>query len=102
MSYAWFIPVVAAVSFFLTAVLRKYAISRSLMDVPNARSSHVIATPRGGGVAIVVAFVMSMVFLYVAGLISTAVFVANAGAGTAIALIGFMDDHGHIAARWRL
>lgn len=102
MSYAWFIPVVVGVSFLLTAILRRYAISQSLMDVPNARSSHVVATPRGGGVAIVVAFVMSLGFLYVTGLIPAEFFFAIAGAGGAIAMIGFMDDHGHIAARWRL
>ncbi|WP_160108872.1 MraY family glycosyltransferase [Pseudomonas izuensis] len=102
MSYAWFIPVIVGISFLLTAALRKYAISRSLMDVPNARSSHVVATPRGGGVAIVVAFVVSLVSLYAAGLMTAGAFLANAGAGAAIAIIGFMDDHGHIAARWRL
>ncbi|HEF4759225.1 TPA: glycosyltransferase family 4 protein [Pseudomonas putida] len=102
MSYAWFILVGVGVSFLLTAALRRYAVSRSLMDVPNARSSHTIATPRGGGVAIVVAFVLSLGFLYTVGLMSPAAFVAISGAGAMIALIGFMDDHGHIAARWRL
>lgn len=102
MSYAWFIPVAAGLSFLLTAALRMYAISRSLMDVPNARSSHVVATPRGGGVAIVLAFIMSLVFLYGAGLTSPSIFFAIAGSGIFIAIIGFMDDHGHIAARWRL
>jgi len=102
MNYAWFIPVAVCISFFLTAALRKYAISRRLMDVPNARSSHVVATPRGGGVAIVVAFIVSLVFLDAAGLITTSVFFSSAGAGLWIALIGFMDDHGHVAARWRL
>ncbi|KAB0490647.1 MraY family glycosyltransferase [Pseudomonas vancouverensis] len=102
MSYAWIIPVVIGVSYLLTASLRKYAISRSLMDVPNARSSHVVATPRGGGVAIVVAFILSMVFLSATGSMSVTAFLAIAGAGAVIALIGFMDDHGHIAARWRL
>jgi Fuc2NAc and GlcNAc transferase len=102
MNYGWLILVAVSVSFLLTAALRKYAIARSLMDIPNARSSHVVATPRGGGVAIVVAFVLSLVFLYACGLMSGAVFIAFTGAGVAIALIGFMDDHGHIAARWRL
>ncbi|MFJ4195323.1 glycosyltransferase family 4 protein [Pseudomonas sp. NPDC089534] len=102
MSYTWFVPVVVGISFLLTAMLRRYALSRSLMDIPNARSSHVVATPRGGGVAIVVAFLISLGFLYANGLITGAFFFANAGAGGAVALIGFMDDHGHIAARWRL
>ncbi|MEE9676820.1 glycosyltransferase family 4 protein [Pseudomonas moraviensis] len=102
MSYGYFIPLVFGISFLLTAVLRRYAISRSLMDVPNARSSHVVATPRGGGVAIVVAFILSLGFLFFTDLISARLFFAMAGGGGAIALIGFMDDHGHIAARWRL
>lgn len=102
MSYAWFIPVIAGISFFMTAQLRSYALSRSLMDVPNARSSHSIPTPRGGGVAIVVAFLLALALLFFMGVISLADFLAMAGAGAAIAIIGFMDDHGHIAARWRL
>jgi Fuc2NAc and GlcNAc transferase len=102
MSYAWFIPLAFGISFGLTAALRRYAISRSLIDVPSARSSHTIATPRGGGVAIVVAFVLSLGFLYAVGLMSTAGFIAGAGAGIVTALIGFLDDHDHIAARWRL
>lgn len=102
MIYAWFILVPIGISYLLTAALRNYAISRSLMDVPNARSSHLVATPRGGGVAIVVAFIVSLIFLYAAGLITPSAFFASAGAGVSTALIGFMDDHGHIAARWRL
>ncbi|WP_077046221.1 glycosyltransferase family 4 protein [Pseudomonas sp. KK4] len=102
MSFVWFIPAAFCISYLLTAALRRYAISRSMIDVPNARSSHTVATPRGGGVAIVTSFFISLIFLYAAGLTGTAFFVANAGAGFAIALIGFMDDHGHIDARWRL
>ncbi|QQZ40465.1 glycosyltransferase family 4 protein [Pseudomonas sp. SK3(2021)] len=102
MSYVWFIPVIGGVSFLLTAALRKYALFRSLIDIPNARSSHSVPTPRGGGVAIVLAFLLASGFLFFAGIISSSAFLAIAGAGAAIAVIGFMDDHGHIAARWRL
>jgi Fuc2NAc and GlcNAc transferase len=102
MSYGWFIPVIVAVSLSLTWVLRRYALSRSLMDIPNARSSHSIPTPRGGGVAIVLAFTLAMLMLFVAGLMTSREVLAIAGAGSLIAIIGFMDDHGHIAARWRL
>lgn len=102
MSYGWFIPVIVAVSFSLTWALRRYALSRSLMDIPNARSSHSVPTPRGGGVAIVLAFTLALGMLLVAGLIPSSAVLAIAGAGALIAVIGFMDDHGHIAARWRL
>ncbi|WP_449123542.1 MraY family glycosyltransferase [Pseudomonas sp. MPG01] len=102
MSYGWFIPVIVVVSFFLTWTLRRYALSRSLMDIPNARSSHSVPTPRGGGVAIVLAFTLALGMLLFAGLMSSSAFFAIAGGGALIAVIGFMDDHGHIAARWRL
>lgn len=96
------IATVAFLSLFLTALLRRYALSRSLMDVPNARSSHSVPTPRGGGVSIVIAFVVALVVLSQIGLISMNALIALIGAGGLVAIIGFMDDHGHIAARWRL
>ncbi|MEE4719190.1 glycosyltransferase family 4 protein [Pseudomonas alliivorans] len=96
------IMTIALASLLLTALLRRYALSRSLLDVPNARSSHSIPTPRGGGVAIVVAFLLAIVVLAGTGQISVATSMAIVGAGGMVAVIGFMDDHGHIAARWRL
>lgn len=102
MSYWWITPAIAVVSFFLTAALRRYAITRSLLDIPNQRSSHSLPTPRGGGVAIVLAFIVALVFLFGFGVVTGSEFLAIAGAGGVVAVIGFMDDHGHIAARWRL
>lgn len=102
MSYWWLIPSLAVISYAFTAILRRYALSRSLLDIPNGRSSHSVPTPRGGGVAIVLTFLAALVALYVGGLISQAIFFALAGAGMLTAIVGFLDDHGHIAARWRL
>lgn len=102
MSFWWFFVGVGVASFVLTAFLRQYALARSLMDIPNARSSHSIATPRGGGVAIVIVFLVGLCILYAQSLIGLSTFCAMALAGLLVALIGFMDDHGHIAARWRL
>jgi len=96
------IPGAAVLSLLLTAGLRRYALSKSLMDVPNARSSHSVPTPRGGGVSIVVVFLVALFLLTGTQLVSLTTMAALAGAGVIIAVIGFMDDHGHIAARWRL
>ncbi|MEN1831367.1 glycosyltransferase family 4 protein [Pseudomonas lijiangensis] len=93
---------VAVLSLGLTAVLRRYALSRRLMDIPNARSSHKIPTPRGGGVSIVVAFLLAIVLLGLGDRIPSSALIAILGSGGLVAVIGFMDDHGHIAARWRL
>lgn len=98
----WLLATVFALTLMLTGLLRKYALSRGLMDVPNARSSHEMPTPRGGGVAIVLSFLITLPFLGGVGGLSSAFLISLIGAGALIALIGFLDDHGHIAARWRL
>jgi Fuc2NAc and GlcNAc transferase len=102
MIYLWLAPALAFLSFVLTAALRRYALSRSIIDIPNARSSHTIPTPRGGGVAIVVTFLIALPVLGFFGLFPWQDLLAIGGSGAIVAVIGFMDDHGHIAARWRL
>ncbi|GLZ85875.1 glycosyl transferase [Metapseudomonas resinovorans] len=102
MSIWWLLPAMAGVSLFLTGALRRYALARSLMDIPNGRSSHSVPTPRGGGVAIVVSFLAVLPLLALGGVLDWSVMWALIGAGAWIALVGFLDDHGHIAARWRL
>lgn len=99
----WLIlPAVAGLSLLLTGGLRRYALARSLIDIPNARSSHSVPTPRGGGVAIVVSFLLALPLLGFGGLESWPYVFSLLVAGAGIAVLGFLDDHGHIAARWRL
>lgn len=102
MIFWWLIPVVLFLSFVLTAGLRRYALVRSIIDIPNARSSHSVPTPRGGGVAIVLAFLLTLPILGWTQFVPIEGVIAIGGAGALIAVVGFMDDHGHIAARWRL
>ncbi|WP_411564468.1 MraY family glycosyltransferase [Pseudomonas shirazensis] len=91
-----------ALSFALTYGLRRYALAREIIDIPNARSSHTVPTPRGGGVAIVLSFILSIIALSSFSIISAAEFWAMLGSGLSVAALGFLDDHGHVAARWRL
>lgn len=102
MSEWWIAPPVILASFLMTEGLRRYALAKSIIDVPNARSSHAVPTPRGGGVAIVVSFLLALMALGAMGLLTLPLVLGLAGSGGLIAIIGFMDDHGHIAARWRL
>ena len=103
MELLWlFLLLIGSVSWALTGLLRRYALSNSLIDIPNERSSHFTPTPRGGGVSIVVAFQVGSIFLWIMSILDNMVFVGLSGAGLIIAIIGFIDDHGHIAARWRL
>ncbi|OEC35317.1 Fuc2NAc and GlcNAc transferase [Pseudomonas cuatrocienegasensis] len=103
MNFFWLLfPIVTGFSLGMTCVLRRYALTRSIIDIPNARSSHSVPTPRGGGVAIVLVFLAALFWLAVQGLTEPAVAYALGGAGASVAVLGFLDDHGHIAARWRL
>lgn len=102
MIFWWLLISVFLISSALTLVLRRYALAKSLMDIPNKRSSHSIPTPRGGGVAIVVTFALSLPVLVSLNLVAVQQLYGLLGAGVLIAVIGFADDHGHIAAKWRL
>lgn len=102
MIFWWFLLLTSTVSWALTGFLHRYALAKNLIDIPNERSSHSVPTPRGGGVAIVASFLAALPILNRFDLLSTPMFVALWGAGCAIAVTGFLDDHGHIAARWRL
>lgn len=87
-------------SLVLTGVVRTYALRR-LLDVPNERSSHQSPTPRGGGIAIVLTFVMVSIALTF--LVDPEFRRLWAILGVLpLALIGLIDDHGHVPARWRL
>jgi len=90
------------ISTLLTGAIRTYALKRGLIDTLNFRSSHTVPTPRGGGAAIVVSVLMGLSILYFLGLIQSSVMWAYSGAGILVASIGFVDDHRHVPARWRL
>lgn len=86
----------------MTWCLRRYALARDVLDVPNVRSSHKAPVPRGGGMAIVISCSLSMPVLATLGWLAPSHLWALLGAGGLVALVGFLDDHRPVAARWRL
>ncbi len=81
-----------ALSFVGTKLLIRLAPGLGLIDLPDARKVHTTPTPKGGGVAIVIA-----VGLMLAWFLGTYTFVAKPlgiqfGLGAAIALLGLIDD----------
>jgi Fuc2NAc and GlcNAc transferase len=81
-----------SVSLVVTGLMRSYALQHDFLDVPNLRSSHTAPTPRGGGVAIVLAFLASVLVLVLLGKIDTGVVLALIAGGGITALVGFIDD----------
>ena len=91
-----------AVSVLLTGIARKLAIRGGVLDLPNERSSHSSATPRGGGVSIVVVTTATAVLLALAGKLQVREFAAYCGGGLIVALTGFADDRRSVAPVVRL
>jgi len=90
------------VSCGLTGWFRRQALAHLLLDVPNPRSSHSIATPRGGGVAIVLTTLVALLALGCADRLDWPSVWSLCVGGALTALIGFVDDRSHVAPRWRL
>lgn len=63
-------------SFFGTLFVRYVARKKELLDRPNERSSHAVATPHGGGLAIMTAFYAGLVWLYIDGHVDAPLFFA--------------------------
>jgi Fuc2NAc and GlcNAc transferase len=88
--------IACGLSALLTGIVRTHAMRTKSLDLPNARSSHVTPTPRGGGIAIVVVSLVGMTALAWFGWIEVDLFYALAGGGMAVALVGHLDDRGRI------
>jgi UDP-GlcNAc:undecaprenyl-phosphate GlcNAc-1-phosphate transferase len=79
----------------VSALIVAAMISARVMDVPNARSSHARPTPKGGGVGVVVAFMLGITVLYGYADFSRIADVYFRGvilAALAIAVVAFLDD----------
>jgi UDP-N-acetylmuramyl pentapeptide phosphotransferase/UDP-N-acetylglucosamine-1-phosphate transferase len=86
----------------LTPLLTTWAHRNDLLDVPNDRSSHVVATPRIGGVALVASVLGGLALLHVAGRgVRHEARIVIGGAVT-IAGLGLLDDLYSLPALTRL
>lgn len=92
----------AVLSAALVAVVRFWAIHSHLIDQPNHRSSHSVPTPRGGGLGIVAAFLLSLAYLVLSDHLNADVFLAFFGGGLLVAGIGYWDDRHDLSAKVRL
>ena len=78
-------------SFALTYLIKNYAIKKSLVATVNERSSHTIATPHGGGIAIVITWFIGLIYLYINNQIEANLFYALLS-GLGISIVSFVDD----------
>lgn len=92
----------ALLSAALTWAARGYALRRQLFDQPGERRSHSVATPRGGGIAIVISLLVTAgVAMWAWPAVLPSLLVAALGLAL-VAGIGWWDDHRPLPAMRRL
>lgn len=94
--------VVLACSWMLTALVRIWALKTNRLDAPNARSSHLLPTPRGGGLGFVLVLLITVPVLCWFDWVPFHLTLGLVGSTGLVALVGFIDDRGHVSALWRL
>ena len=86
----------------ITGTVRTLLVRHGVMDLPNARSSHAVPVPRGGGVGIVVVFLSAVIWILRSHGIPHGLGWALVGGGLAIGIVGFLDDRFKLAQWPRL
>ncbi len=79
-------------SYFGTQRIKRWALNRGVIDIPNQRSSHKDPTPRGGGMAIVASFLIVMLLIGLFRSNNTMQYWGLIINGLTIAGLGFLDD----------
>lgn len=92
----------ALLSAVLTWAARGYALREQLMDQPGERRSHSVATPRGGGIAIVISLLVTAgVAMWIWPAAMPSLLLVSLGL-VLVAGIGWWDDHRPLPAMRRL
>jgi Fuc2NAc and GlcNAc transferase len=89
-------------SVLLTGIVRRFALRNEVLDLPNERSSHSIATPRGGGAAIVLASAIGIGLSAALGIVDTREAFTLASGMLVLGIVGWTDDRRDVTPRVRL
>jgi Fuc2NAc and GlcNAc transferase len=83
-----------------TSLYRSFALKKMIMDIPNYRSSHSTPTPRGGGLAIVLIWLIAISYLFFNDDIEKKLYFAFL-AGLPLVIIGILDDIFSLSSKLR-
>jgi UDP-N-acetylmuramyl pentapeptide phosphotransferase/UDP-N-acetylglucosamine-1-phosphate transferase len=88
----------AAIAAAGTWAARHYAVRRRLVDQPGDRRSHAVATPRGGGIAILAALLVACAWAWLvpdqaAGVVGRPLVASLALGALLVGAVGWLDDH---------
>ncbi|MGH7525792.1 MAG: MraY family glycosyltransferase [Gemmatimonadales bacterium] len=91
-----------AASWALTGWVRRYALRKSMVDLPNPRGSHSVPTPRGGGLAIAITALGGVALAGALGWVPRPTAIALVGGGVLVAGVGWVDDRKDVSRSVRL
>ncbi|OFX22979.1 MAG: hypothetical protein A2041_00400 [Bacteroidetes bacterium GWA2_31_9b] len=89
------------ISLIGTYFVRRLALKNKVVDIPNERSSHTRPTPRGGGLAIIVAFYVGLFFIFYLKLIDKNLFFALLS-GFPLIIVSIIDDLKDVSPKIRI
>ncbi|HEX5818295.1 MAG TPA: hypothetical protein VFY20_05435 [Gemmatimonadales bacterium] len=92
----------ALLSAGLVGAVRRYALRRAVLDVPSERSSHSVPTPRGGGLGLIAAGMIVIVVALLTGARGSWPLAAALVGVVAVAIVGWLDDHGSLPVAPRI
>lgn len=85
----------------LVRLFQHFAVKKGWMDIPNARSSHLVATPRGGGVVFIGLWVLVVTIAWQQGFVLASTWRLLAFLPLCLNVVGFLDDWRSVPAKWR-
>lgn len=85
-----------------TWLARRYALRHNLLDLPGERRSHTMPTPRGGGIAIVIALLLAGAWWLPRAGEALPLLVSTLLGLLLVALVGLIDDHRPLSPWLRL
>lgn len=92
----------AVAAAWLTGRVRRYALARQLLDLPNARSLHATPVARGGGLALVPVVLACLVLGSALGLDGWGPMAVTVAGSSVLAGLGWCDDRSPLGAGLRL
>jgi len=105
MTLLWILLVLVlafALSYAGTGVFRHLAVRRSMVDIPGARSSHAVPTPRGGGAAFSLLLLLALAGSLLGDATRSELWIALLGGGSLVAVVGWLDDRFDLQSYVRL
>ena len=75
----------------MTYLIRRFALKKKIVSIPNERSLHLIPTPHGGGLAIVITWYIGISILFFSDIIDRSLYFALLS-GVLLTIVSLTDD----------